>query len=585
MTLTKTSIGRRSFLKTSAAAGGGLIISFSWLAACDSAGKKAALTLPKEWFDFNAFIKIGENGLVTIKCPNPEFGQGVKTSMPMIVAEDLDVDWNQVVVEMASFNTDLYTRQLSGGSQSIRQGWKTLRLAGATARQVLKQAAADTWQVPVEEITTELGELFHKNSGKSAGYGEMASVAAKIKAPEEVVLKAPTDFKIVGTSKKNVDGLEIVTGKPLFGVDVKKDGMLIAMIVQPPAFGLKLKSFDDSSVASLPGIRDVFSFKTFTDEYQRNYFDTNSFPELVAIVGNSTWEVMNAKKALKVEWEQFEDHSFEMDAFGNKMTVNVPGGLESTFDHTAKMNEMNAKPGTLLRKDGNPELAFKKSAKVIERTYSAPFLAHNTMEPMNFFAHVMADKAEVAGPLQAPEFIEKTLSARLGMPLEQIDIKMTRMGGGFGRRAYSHHLVEAAVISQRVEAPVKLMYTREDDMTFGIYRPTYMATYRAGLDENNNLVAFHVKAGGIPESPLGRGAANRFPAGTVDNYLAEEWFIESNITIGAFRAPRSNFLAGAEQSFLDEIAEAAGKDPIEFRLQLLERAKNDPVGEGQCLRS
>ena len=579
MTLTKTNIGRRSFLKTSTAAGGGLMISFSWLAACQPTGKEAALIMPKEWFDFNAFIKIGENGVVTIKCPNPEFGQGVKTSMPMIVAEDLDVDWKQVIVEMAPFNTDLYTRQLSGGSQSIRQGWKTLRMAGATARHVLKQAAADTWQVPIEEITTKDGVLIHESSGKSAGYGEMASLAAKIQAPEAVELKEPKDFKLVGTSRKNVEGLEIVTGKPLFGVDVKKEGMLIAMIVQPPAFGLKLKSFNDASVRSLPGIQDVFSFKTFNDDYQRNYFDTNAFPELVAIVGNSTWEVMNAKKAIKVTWKKFDNHSFEMDVFGNKMTVNVPGGLETSFDHTASMKEMNAKSATLLRKDGNPEMAFKKAAKVIERTYSAPFLAHNTMEPMNFFAHVMENKAEVAGPLQAPEFIEKTLSARLDMPLEKIDIKMTRMGGGFGRRAYSHHMVEAAVISQTVGAPVKLMYTREDDMTYGIYRPTYMATYRAGLDEDNNLIAFHVKAGGIPESPLGRGAANRFPAGAVDNYLAEEWFIASNITIGAFRAPRSNFLAGVEQSFLDEVAEAAGKDPIEFRLQLLERAKNDPVGE------
>ena len=576
---TSNKIPRRSFLKTSTAVGGGLMISFNWLAACQPDGKEQMLSMPKEWFDFNAFIKIGENGLVTIKCPNPEFGQGVKTSMPMIVAEELDVDWKHVVVEIAAFNTDLYTRQLSGGSQSIRQGWKTLRQAGATARHVLKQAAADSWQVPIEEITTDSGMIFHKASGQSVGYGEMAPLAAKIEAPETIDLKAPKDFKIVGTSRKNVDGKKIVTGKPLFGVDVHKEGMLIAMIVQPPAFGLKLKSIDESSVNSLPGIKQVFSFKTFNQDYQRNFFDTNAFPELVAIVGNSTWEVMNAKKVIKVEWEQIEAHSFEMDAFGNNVTVDVPAGLESTFDHRARMDEMNNKPATQLRKDGDPEKAFKGAAKVIERTYSAPFLAHNTMEPMNFFAHVVDDQTEVAGPLQAPEFIEKTLSARLGIPLEKIDIKMTRMGGGFGRRAYSHHLVEAAVISQRVGAPVKLMYTREDDMTNGIYRPTYMATYRAALDEDNQLIAFHVKAGGIPESPLGRGAANRFPAGAVDNFLAEEWSIASNITIGAFRAPRSNFLAGAEQSFLDEVAEAAGKDPIDFRLQLLDRALNNPVGE------
>ena len=198
------------------------------------------------------------------------------------------------------------------------------------------------------------------------------------------------------------------------------------------------------------------------------------------------------------------------------------------------------------------------------------------MEPINSVAHVEGDKVFIAGPLQAPGFIEPTISARLGIPVENIEIEMTRMGGGFGRRAYSHYMIEAALISQHVNAPVKLMYTREDDMTNGIYRPTYQATYRAALDENNNLIAFHVKAGGIPESPL---FANRFPAGAIDNYLAEEWSIESNISIGAFRAPRSNFIAGAEQSFLDEVAEEAGKDPIQFRLDLLNRAKENPVGD------
>ena len=245
------------------------------------------------------------------------------------------------------------------------------------------------------------------------------------------------------------------------------------------------------------------------------------------------------------------------------------------------MRKKAAEPGTVLRKDGDPDTAFNNAPKVIERTYTAPFLAHNMMEPINCVADVTEERAIISAPIQAPEIIEGTLSDRLGLPLDKIEIVMTRMGGGFGRRAYGHYMVEAAVISQRINRPVKLVYTREDDMSFGIYRPTYTATYRAALDGNNNLVAFHVKGGGIPESPLGR-AANRFPAGAVENYLAEEWAIDSNITIGAFRAPRSNFIAGAEQSFLDEVAEAAGKDPIAFRLALLDRAKNDPVGENNA---
>lgn len=575
MTVVKTTINRRSFLKVTALAGGGMMLSFSWLAGC-SPTPEEALTLPKEWFELNSYIKIGENGVVTLMSPNPEFGSNVITSMPMMLAEELDIDWKKVIVEQADFYPERFDRQFTGGSQGIRQGWKPLRTAGATARQMLITAAAENWKVPASEITTEGGTLHHKQSGKKAGYGEMASAAAKLTVPKEVALKNVRDFKIIGSSKKNVEGLKIVTGKPVFGMDYKQEGMLIAMIVHPPAFGLKLKSVDDAAAKSMPGIKDVITIKTMQDDYERSAFDTAAFTELVVVVGNTTWEVMNAKKALKVEWEEISDSTMVVNGWGGKETVKIPRGLESTTAHKAKMAEMSARPGRILRKDGDPEAMFKKAAKVLERTYTAPYLAHNTMEPVNSFAHVTADKAELYGPTQAPEFVRNTLTARLGLPKEKIHIKLARMGGGFGLRAYGHHMVEAAVISQKLNAPVKLVYTREDDMTYGIYRPTYTATYRAALDENNNLLALHVKAGGIPETPI---HANRFPAGAIENYLAEGWEIASNITIGAFRAPRSNFIAGAEQSFLDELAETMGKDPIEFRLELLNRAKTNPVGK------
>jgi len=550
----QTTYNRRSFLKVSAVAGGGMMLGFNWLAVMDL---EALDEVSESLFELNGYVKIGADGSVTIMAPNPEFGQNVKTSMPMIVAEELDVDWKQVVVEQARFNSEVFDRQFTGGSQGIRRGWRGLRMAGATARQMLREAAAQAWQVPVEEVTTDEGVLHHRASDRSVGYGEMASAAATIPMPEQVQVKDVKDFKIIGTSQKNVDGLKIVTAQPLFTMDQHWDGTLVAMIAHPPAFGMRPKAVDDTAARSMPGIRDVFTFKTFEDGYQPNFFDTNAFPELVAVVGNTTWEVMNAKKALRIEWEP-------------------TGELESTTDHNAQMAEMAAKPGRVVRRDGDPEAAFAAAAKIVEATYTAPFLAHNPMEPITCFAHVTADKADLAGPIQAPEIIEQTLSARLGLPLEQIDIALTRMGGGFGRRAYGHHLVEAAVISRQVNAPIKLMYTREDDMTFGVYRPTYHATYRAALDADNNLIAFHVKTGGIPESPL---HANRFPAGAVDNYLAEEWSIDSNITVGAFRAPRSNFMAGVEQTFLDEVAEAMGKDPVAFRLELLERARTRPVGE------
>lgn len=576
MTTIKTSYNRRSFLKTSAIAGGGMLISFSWLTACQSTAEKEINAAPKEWFDLNGYLKIGDNGLITIISPNPEGGQNVKTSMPMIVAEELDVDWKDVVVEQAPLNTDLYSRQFIGGSQAIRRGWKGLRMAGASARQLLRQAAAQTWEVPTTEITTEKGVLYHQKSGKSANYGEMAAAAAKLPVPEEVQLKEINDFKIIGTSKKNVDGKNIVTGQPLFGIDTHREGMLIAMIVHPPAFGLQLKSVDDSAARAMPGIKDIFTINLFEDNYEKLFFDTCAFPNVAVIVGDSTWQVLKAKKALQLAYEPIAAKTETTDRFGAKLTKHTPAGLENTTNHFKIMEEMATRPATVKRKDGDPKKAFEKAAKVIERTYTAPFLAHNCMEPMNFFADVTAEKAELIGPLQKPEFTEQAIAARLGLPIEKIDIKMTRLGGGYGRRSYANWALEAALISQKMNAPIKLIYTREDDMTGGIYRPAYHAIYRAALDKDNNLVGFHIKTGGIPESPL---AANRFPAGAVENYLAEDWTIDTNISVGSFRAPRSNFMAAAEQSFLDEVAEIAGKDPIDFRLELLTRAKENPIGE------
>lgn len=576
MSTIKTTFGRRSFLKSSALAGGGLMLGFSWLASCQYKTEEEVLAMPKEWFEINSYLKIGENGVVTIYTPNPEFGQNVRTSMPMLIAEELDTDWKNVLVEQAPYHAEKYGFQFTGGSQGIRSRWEPLRMAGASARQMLREAAAQTWGVPIEEITTEAGTLQHTPSGKSAGYGEMASAAATVSVPKEVELKAVKDFKIIGTSQKNVDGKSMVTGEPMFGMDYHKEGMLIAMIEHPPAFGLTLASVDDAEARAMPGIKDVITLKSYKDGYDKGGFDTNAFPELVAIVGNSTWEVMQAKKRLNVAWKPIASYTETISGFRGKESKNIPAGFESTSGHKSKIEEFANKPGKIVRQDGNPLEAFKNAAKIIESTYSAPYLAHNSMEPLNAFAHVDGDKAMIAAPLQIPGFIIPTIAASLEIPVENITMEMPRMGGGFGRKAYAHYVLEASLISKKVNAPVKLIYSREDDMTNGIYRPTYQATYRAALDENNNLTAMHIKAGGIPESPL---FANRFPAGALDHYLAEEWAIDSNITIGAFRAPRSNFMAGAEQSFLDEVAEAAGKDPIEFRLDLLKRAKENPVGE------
>ena len=551
-----------------------MVLSFSWLAGCKPKMEEA-LGLPKEWFRINGYIRIGENGLITLMSPNPEGGQNVKTSMPMIVAEELDADWNKVIVEQAPLDTDNFTRQFIGGSQAIRTGWTALRTAGATARQLLINAAAQTWNVSSSEISTEPGFILHAASNKKAHFGEMATLAATLPVPQEVQLKETKDFKIIGTSKKNVDAPKIITGKPLFGIDYKKEGMLYAMIIHSPSFGKKLKSFDESVARTMPGIRDVFQIKSLQDDYKRTFFDTAQFTDLIAIVGESTWQVLQAKKVIETEWEIQDGYDEMRDMFGRDGIRVVPKGLEST-DSQEQAMKLAAKNPQTQRKDGNPEEAFSKAAKIIEKRYTGPFLAHNCMEPMNFFAHVQGDKVECAGPLQKPELTEQALSTRLGIPVENIEIGMTRLGGGYGRRSYAHWLIEAAVISQKMNAPIKLIYTREDDMTGGVYRSRYQATYRAALDENNNLIGFHINAGGLPENPL---YADRFPAGAVDNYLAEGWEVPSNITTGSFRAPRSNFMASVEQSFLDEVAEAAGKDPIDFRLELLAKAKSNPVGE------
>ena len=531
------------------------MIGFSWLSGCVST-TEPVIPIPKAWFEINGYIKIADTGLVTIFSPNPEIGQNVKTSMPLIVAEELDVGWEQVQVEQAALNTDIFQRQLAGGSQSIRQGWNGLRMAGATARKLLLDAAAQTWSVDVSELTVDKGIISHKSSDRKIGYGAVASLAATLTVPENVELKEIKDFSLIGSRVKNVDSAKIVTGKPLFGIDYHREGMLIAMIIHPPAFGLKLKTYDATLAKSMSGIKDVFTINTAPPE--RQWSDTNAFPDLVAIVGESTWQVLKAKKSIEVEWE----------------TVTA---AESTSDYEKSILEaIDHQSGEIARVDGYPDQAFAGADVILERSYTAPFLAHNTMEPMNFFADVTDTHADLVGPIQTPEFLEKSLSSLIGLPLEQINIDMTRMGGGFGRRLYGHFGLEAAVISQKVQAPIKLMYTREDDMTQGTYRPPYRIKYRAALDQDKNLVGFEAKGVGVGSSPL---FANRYPAGAVPNYRIENLGIESNISTGAWRAPSSNFTAAAEQSFLDEIAELAGKDPVDFRLDLFEKATTQPIGE------
>ncbi|MTI21302.1 xanthine dehydrogenase family protein molybdopterin-binding subunit [Fulvivirga sp. RKSG066] len=540
MTLIKTKFNRRSFLKVSTAASGGLMLGFNW--ACSPPTEIAKKQAPSAWFEVNAYLSIADNGQVTIMSPNPEIGQNVKTSMPMIVAEELDVDWKDVIVKQAPLNTDVFTRQVAGGSQSIRQGWSSLRMAGGTARKMLINAAAEKWQVDPETLTTADGVITNQN-GETIKYAEVASMAAEMDVPEEVELKDPKDFKIIGHGKGNVDLEEIITGKPLFGIDTKRDGMDYACVLRPPAFGMKLKSFDAAAAKNVNGVRDVIQFG-----------------DKVAVLANSTWAAMQGKKAINADWEA--DSKLEDSAF-----------------HDTKLKELlNKDGGEVRRKDGNPENQFAAADEVVERIYESPFLPHNCMEPMNFFADVTAEKVELYGPIQTPAGTRRRVAELLGRDESEITVGMSRMGGGFGRRLYGDFVLEAAEISDKSKKPVQLIYTREDDMTAGIYRPAIKYKIRAGL-KDGKINAYQLTEAAINSNMYGI-LPNNFPAGALADYEVVNHKYDSNITTGAWRAPYTNFLASAEQSFLDEIAEMINTDPVQLRIDMLEKAKAGFAPEG-----
>jgi len=536
-TLSKPS--RRNFLKIATAAGGGLLLGFNW-AETEAATSAIVDTTAAGSVDFNSYLSINPQGVITIFSPNPEVGQGIKTAFPIIVAEELDADWKKVVVEQAPLDTKKFERQVAGGSGSIPHSWQRLRKAGATARQMLLEAAAKRWNVPVSECTTANGYVLHTASNRRADYGELATDAGKLSVPADVKLKETSEFKLIGSTIKNVDNPKIITGKPLFGLDFHRDGMLFAMI-QRPGFGYKLKSVDDKAAKAIPGIINVVTF------------DNN-----VAVVGKSTWQVKKAKDALKIEWEKAD-------------------ALESTADHNRLFKEMlDSSEATVRRKDGDVETAFKNAAKVVKAEYQCPFLPHSPLEPMNFFAHVRSDGVELVGPTQTPELARNETAKLLGISPDKVTVQLTRMGGGFGRRLKADYVIEAVQVSKLVNAPVKLIWTREDDMTGGSYRPAVRYRFEAALDAQGNMIGYKLRGASINAGNATR--EDNFPSGAVDNLLIDSVDHKSPITTGPWRAPITNFLAFAEQSFIDEVAQAAGKDPVQFRLELLNKAKQQPVG-------
>ncbi|CAM1353173.1 xanthine dehydrogenase family protein molybdopterin-binding subunit [Tenacibaculum halocynthiae] len=533
----KLTFSRRNFLRTSALASGGIMIGFNLFTACKPNVKPSIDIENLNFNDFNAFIKISDNGYVTIYSPNPEIGQGVKTSMPMIIAEELDVEWDKVHVVQAKYNKKEYTRQVAGGSQSIRKGWDALRQTGATTKQMLINAAATKWGVDSSTCKAFKG-IITNDKEETIGYGEVVKEAALLEVPEKVELKKPSEYTIIGTDAVNVDLDKITTGKPLFGLDYKAENMLYASVLRPPAFGQKLESFDDGEAKKVTGVLEVLRFG-----------------DKVAVLGKNTWAAMKGKKAIKAVWK---------DA----------GELESTLEHDKILNGiLDNEKLDVRREDGNVKKAFAEADKVIERTYHSPFLPHNCLEPMNFYANVTDEKVHLVGPIQTPQWTVGRVANLLKRKEEEIELEMTRMGGGFGRRLYGDFALEAAEVSSLAKKPVKVIFSREDDMTDGIYRPAIKYRISASL-KDGEITGYHLKEAAINSNMYGL-IPHFFPAGCISNYKVSSGNYKSNITTGAWRAPYTNFLAFAEQSFFDELAQEMGKDPVQLRIELLQNVKDN----------
>ncbi|WP_396589914.1 molybdopterin cofactor-binding domain-containing protein [Allomuricauda sp. R78024] len=554
-TNTALTFSRRAFMRTSSLAGGGMLIGFNLFQACKPKAAPPIDLSQLNYNDFNAFIKIADNGAVTIFSPNPEIGQGVKTSMPMIIAEELDVAWKDVYVEQGILDTENYTRQVAGGSQSIRHGWDALRQTGATAKQMLINAAAARWGVDASECTVSDG-IITNAAGETLGFGDVVKDASMLEVPEDVALKEPKDYKIIGKDAPNVDIHKIATGKPLFGLDYKVDGMVYAAVVRPPAFGHKLVSYDDTAAKAMPGVLNVIKIgekvRGLLAE-DPSFSSKISSSDKVVVVAESTWQAMKAKEAIKAEWE--EDTSMESTEEHDKILTDLLDG--STF----KME----------RSDGNIKKAFAEADEILERTYESPFLPHNCMEPMNFFANVTEERVHLAGPIQTPAWKAGLVAKMFGREESDIYLEMTRMGGGFGRRLYGDFVLEAAEISSVIKKPVKVVYSREDDMEDGIYRMAIKYRIKAGV-KDGKITAYHLKEAAINDNMYGL-IPNFFPAGAIENYQVDTANYKSNITTGAWRAPYTNFLAYAEQSFFDELAELMEADKIQMRLDLLDKVK------------
>ncbi|HLK46895.1 MAG TPA: molybdopterin cofactor-binding domain-containing protein [Bryobacteraceae bacterium] len=553
----KMRIDRRSFLKVSALGGGGAILALYVKPAAAQFGPQVP-PVPSN------YIKIAPDGAVTIVAKNPDLGQGVKTMLPMLIAEELDADWKKVKIEQADFDDTKYAGQIAGGSTATPTNWTPMRQVGAAGRAMLITAAAQTWNVPEAELSTDSGKVLHKISGRSLDYGLLASKLDGLKPPalNTLKLKDASEYKIIGRTQQGRDTPAIAAGQPIFAIDMMRPGMLYASFQKCGVFGGKVKSANLDDIKKMPGVRDAF----VVERPVPNEDVLPGDPGLengIAIVADTWWQAQTARKKLQIEWDEGK------------------WAAQSSAEFAQKAEEFSKQaPQRTIHADGDAEGTLKSAAKVVEAAYSYPFIAHAPLEPQNCTAEYKDGKCVIWTNSQIPGNARRLAAEALGIQQSDVTIHMIHGGGGFGRRLTNDYAVEAAYISKQAGAPVKLLWSREDDFAHDYYRPGGFQFLKAGLDSNGKVVAWrnHFVSYGEGERFASAAAMGptEFPQRFIPNYALHSSVQPLGIRTGSLRAPSSNAFAFVIQSFLDELAHAAGKDPVQFRMELLDSAQPLP---------